>query len=65
MGHDQPYIAAALIALNEDEDLFVVPDLPRPIKYSEATEAITRIDQRVADGHATVGHRSRWDRGGP
>lgn len=43
MGHDQPYIAAGLIALNEDEDLFVAPELPRPLKYSEATEAIAAL----------------------
>ena len=40
MGQDQPYIAAALIALNEDEDLFVAPELSRPLKYSEATVAL-------------------------
>ena len=43
MGHDQAYIAAGLIALNEDEDLFVAPELPRPLKYSDATEAIARL----------------------
>lgn len=43
MGHDQPYIAAALIALNEDEDLFVAAELPRPLKYAEATEAIAAL----------------------
>ena len=40
MGENQPYIAAALIALNEDEDLFVAPELSRPIKYSDATAAL-------------------------
>lgn len=43
MGHEQLYIAAALITLNEDEDLFVAPELPRPLKYAEATEAIAAL----------------------
>lgn len=43
MGHEQPYIAAALIALNEDDDLFVAPELPRPLKYTEATEALRTL----------------------
>ena len=43
MEHEQPYIAAALIALNEDDDLFVMPELPRPINYSEATSAIATL----------------------
>src|SRR5262249_16904242 len=43
MGHEQSYVAAALIALNEQEDLFVAPELPRPIAYSEATSAIASL----------------------
>ncbi len=43
MGQDQPYITAALITLNEDEDLFVAPELPRPLKYVEATEAVAEL----------------------
>ena len=43
MGEDQPYIAAALITLNEDEDIFVAPELSRPIKYSEATVALSNL----------------------
>ncbi|MQX37619.1 hypothetical protein [Roseospira navarrensis] len=43
MGHEQPYIAAALITLNEDDDLFVAPELPRPLKYAEATEALRTL----------------------
>ena len=43
MGQDQPYIAAALIALNDDEDLFVTPKLFRPLKYSEATAALCSL----------------------
>lgn len=43
MGHVQPYIAVALIALNEDDDLFVAPELSRPIKYAEATEALRAL----------------------
>ncbi len=33
----------ALITLNEDEDLFITPELPRPIKYAEATNAIAEL----------------------
>ena len=43
MEQDQPYIAAALIALNEDDDMFVTPELSRPINYSEATTAIANL----------------------
>ena len=43
MGHEQPYIAAALIALNEDDDLFVSSMLPRPLTYAEATGAIADL----------------------
>ena len=43
MGNDQPYIAAALITLNEDDDLFVAQELQRPIKYAEATEAVADL----------------------
>lgn len=43
MGHDQPYIAAALIALNEEDDLFVAPELPRALKYAEATDALAGL----------------------
>jgi len=43
MDQEQNYIAAALITLNEDGDVFVSPELPRPIRYGEATEALTRL----------------------
>ena len=43
MGHDQVYIASALISLNEDDDLFVAPELPRPLNYAEATEAVASL----------------------
>lgn len=43
MGNDQPYIAAALIALNEDDDLFQSSKLSRPLTYSEATGAIADL----------------------
>ena len=43
MGGEQPYIAAALIALNEDDDLFLSSNLPRPLTYAEATEAIAKL----------------------
>ena len=54
MGHDQPYIAAALIALTEDDDLFLSSKLPRPLTYSEATEAIADLIEVFANGHALV-----------
>ena len=40
MGENQSYIAAALIALNEEDDLFVAPELHRPVHYAEATAAL-------------------------
>ena len=43
MGQEQPYIAAALIALNEDDDLFASSKLPRPLTYGEATGAISDL----------------------
>jgi len=43
MGKNQDYIAAALITLNEDDDVFGSSDLPRPIRYGEATEALARL----------------------
>lgn len=43
MGREQPYIAAALIALNEEDDLFQSSELSGPITYREATEAIADL----------------------
>ena len=43
MGEEQPYIAAALIALNEEDDPFIAPELARPLKYSEATAALQTL----------------------
>ena len=42
-GREQDYIAAALIALQDDDNEFVAPELPRAIKYAEATEAIAAL----------------------
>jgi hypothetical protein len=59
MGKRQPYIAAALITLNEEDDVFMSPDLPRPIRYGEATAAIGRLiqvdptDMTIADTETT------------
>lgn len=43
MGHEQPYIAAALITLQDEDNEFVATELPRAIKYSEATEALSTL----------------------
>lgn len=43
MGQEQPYIASALITLNEEEDVFLASELPRPLKYIEATKAIAEM----------------------
>ena len=43
MAKDQRYVTAALITLNEDEDLFVAPELQRPLTYAEATEAVAQL----------------------
>ena len=43
MGEEQAYIAAALIALNEEDDPFISPELSRPLKYSEATAALRTL----------------------
>ena len=42
-GREQHYIAAGLIALQEDDNEFVAEELPRAIKYAEATEAIATL----------------------
>ena len=42
-GREQDYIAAGLIALQEDDNEFVAEELPRAIKYAEATEAIAAL----------------------
>lgn len=52
-GKRQGYIAAALITLNEEDHVFMSPDLPRPIRYSEATDAIGRLIQ-IDPTHMTV-----------
>lgn len=41
MGKSQPYIAAALVALSESDDVFEHPKLARPITYAEATAAMS------------------------
>lgn len=43
MDHEQDYITAALITLNEENDLFSATELPRQIKYGEATKALSEI----------------------
>ena len=43
MHRDQPYITAALITLKEGKDLFVASELPRPLTYAEATDAIAQL----------------------
>lgn len=52
MGKQQDYIAAALIALQDDDNEFVAAELPRVIKYAEATEAIAGLIT-VAPAHAS------------
>lgn len=42
-GQEQDYIAAGLIALQEDDNEFVAAELPRPISYAEATEAVAAL----------------------
>jgi hypothetical protein len=42
-GQAHPYIAAALIALNEPDDLFLSQDVPRAINYAEATSALHNL----------------------
>ena len=60
-GREQDYIAAGLIALQEDDNEFVAEELPRAIKYAEATEAIATLIH-VAPSYGTpvvprsVGH---------
>ena len=51
MGQQQDYIAAGLIALQDDDNEFVAAELPRAIKYAEATEAIVALIH-VAPAHA-------------
>ena len=51
-GREQDYIAAGLIALQEDDNEFVAAELPRAIKYAEATEAIAGLIH-VAPTHGT------------
>ncbi len=50
MGRGQDYVAAGLITLQEDDNEFVAAELPRGIKYSEATEAIAALIH-VAPAH--------------
>ncbi|MCY3789757.1 MAG: hypothetical protein OXH63_13315 [Gemmatimonadetes bacterium] len=42
-GVEQSYIAAALIALNNENDLFIASELLRPLRYSEATTALRTL----------------------
>ena len=42
-GREQDYIAAGLIALQDDDNEFVAGELPRAISYAEATEAIAAL----------------------
>ena len=51
MGEQQDYIAAGLIALQDDDNEFVAAELPRAINYAEATEAIAALIH-VAPAHA-------------
>ena len=51
MGQQQDYIAAGLIALQDDDNEFVAAELPRAIKYAEATEAIAALIH-IAPAHA-------------
>ena len=51
MGREQDYIAAGLIALQDEDNEFVAAELPRPIKYAEATEAIAALIH-IAPVHA-------------
>jgi len=60
MGHEQDYIAAALIALQEEDNKFVAAVLPRPIKYSEATEAISALIH-VAPAYAAPEAGEAWE----
>ncbi len=50
MGQQQDYIAAGLICLQDDDNEFVAAELPRAIRYSEATEAIAALIH-VAPAH--------------
>lgn len=43
MGRPQDYVTAALITLQDDDNEFVAVELPRAIKYAEATEAIAAL----------------------
>ena len=43
MGQEQDYIAAGLIALQDDDSEFVAAELPRPIRFAEATQAIAAL----------------------
>ena len=47
MGQPQDSIFSGLIALQEDDNEFVAAELPRAIKYSEATEAIRALIHAV------------------
>ena len=47
MGQQQPYIAAALVGLNADDDVYTatVNGQPKSITYAQATEALTNLLQ--------------------
>ncbi len=43
MGHDQPYIAAGLVTLNESESKFIDEEHNLQFTYNEATEALRQL----------------------
>lgn len=43
MGHEQPYVAAGLVTLNDPQDVFVDQQHNLQISYREATEAIRQL----------------------
>jgi len=45
MGHEQPYIAAGLVTLNDPQDMFVDQQHNLQISYQEATEAVRQLIQ--------------------
>jgi hypothetical protein len=43
MGKRQPYVAAALIALNEEDDVIESTDISKPVRYGDATRALSDL----------------------
>ena len=62
-GWDQEYIGAYLIALQDEDNEFVSPELPRPMKYTEATEAIAALIHVAPSdsGSSVVAPRGQYD----